>query len=83
VRQRQATVTSPPVEKQIQQLPSPTTTARGTPDFYDFPDLAEQQLFQESSAASQHMTPGGWHSDKNPDENPDEDTITHALYVPD
>jgi hypothetical protein len=115
IRQRQATVTSSssPLEKQIQQLPSPTTTARSTPDRrgtspdpcgtsdhqdHDSPDPVEQQLFQESSAASQHITPGGWNSD----ENSNSDTIqvsaptpamdvhtpipamdAHAPYVPD
>jgi len=78
VRQRQTTVASSPAQKQIQQLPSPTTTARGTPDPPDSPDPAEQQLFQESSAASQHITPGGWNSDENP-----EDSDTNAPYVPD
>jgi hypothetical protein len=88
IRQRQVTVTSSssPLEKQIQQLPSPTTTARSTPDHHgtpdrrgtpdrhstspdpcgtsdhqdhDSPDPVKQQLSQESSAASQHITPGG------------------------
>jgi hypothetical protein len=79
------TVASSPAQKQIQQLPSPTPDPRGTPDpcgtsdSHDSPDPAEQQLLEESSAASQHMTPGGWNSDKNPDE--DLGTITSALYV--
>jgi hypothetical protein len=95
IAQRQVTVTSSPVQKQTQQLPSPMTTARSTPDTrgtsnpHDSPDPVEQQLFQESSAASQHITPGGWNSDENPDE--DSDTIrvatrelnTDQLYVPD
>jgi hypothetical protein len=91
MRQRQATATSSPIQKQIQQLPSPTITARGTPDpcgtpdphntHYppDSPDLVEQQLFQESSAfrASQHTTPGGWNFDE-----PYEDTHTIRVAVP-
>ena len=32
MRQRQATVTSSPIQKHVQPLPSPTITARGTPD---------------------------------------------------
>jgi hypothetical protein len=99
MRQRQATGTSSHLQKQIQQLPSPTTTARSTPDPRNTPDPpdsldpVEQQLFQESSAsrASQHTTPGGWNFDESPHE--DADTIrvavptreldTHQLYVPD
>jgi hypothetical protein len=38
MRQRQAIVTSYPIQKQIQQLPSPTITARGTPDPRGTPD---------------------------------------------
>jgi hypothetical protein len=87
MRQRQATVTSSPIQKQIQHLPSPTITARGTPDPretphpYDSLDPVEQELFQESFAfrASQHTTPRGW----NFDETPNEDAHTHQLYVPD
>lgn len=83
VRQRQSSVAPSPAQKQIQQLPSPTTTARGTPDPEDSLDPAEQQLFQESSAATQHMTPGGWNSDESPNENHKEDSGTNAPYVPD
>jgi hypothetical protein len=99
IRQRQATVTSSPIQKQIQQLPSPTITARGTPDPRNTPDPSdsldpvEQQLFQESYASrtSQHTTSGGWNFEETPNE--DGDTIrvdvptrehdTHQLYVPD
>ncbi|KAI1668013.1 Pol protein [Pyrenophora tritici-repentis] len=91
ITQRQATVTSSPLQKQIHQLPSPTITARGTPDPRDTPDpwetphppdspdLVEQQLFQESSAsrASQHTTPGGWNFDETHDH--DRDTIRVAV----
>ncbi|KNG52825.1 reverse transcriptase rna-dependent dna [Stemphylium lycopersici] len=90
MRQRQ--VISSPIQKQTQQLPSPTITARSTrdprdtPDPWetphppDSPDLVEQQLLQESSAsrASQHATPGGW----NFDETPDEDADTIRVSVP-
>ena len=83
MRQRQVAVTASPVQKQIQQLPSPTTTARSTPDPHDSPDPAEQQLFQESSAASQHMTPRGWNSHENPDEDSGVATRDLDTYVPD
>jgi hypothetical protein len=55
--QQQAKVTSPPVQKQIQQLPSPAVTPRSTPNAYgtpntcstsnsyNSPNLAKQQLF--------------------------------------
>jgi hypothetical protein len=87
IRQRQAIVNSSS-QKQVQQLPSPTITACGTPDPPDSPDLVEQQLFQESSASrpSQRSAPGGWNFDEYPDQNSDTIRVaipTHELYVPD
>jgi hypothetical protein len=90
MRQRKATVTPSPTQRQV-QLPSPTITARGTPDPRNTPDSpdsldpVERQLFQESYASrdSQHTTPGGWNFDETPD---DANTIRAAvpqLYIPD
>jgi hypothetical protein len=53
LKQRQATITSSPTLKQIQQLPSPTTTTCGTPDRHGTPNRRDTTR----RTSDRHSTP--------------------------